>query len=342
MKLRRAFAAAAATAVIAPAALMAAPAAYAHESAPAAGRTDEPQTETSAPEPEPEESETEKPAPEPEPEESETEKPAPEPEPEESETEKPGDGDEEEPGDGQWPVDECPVVDEDRDFTTSISDLPAQVAAGSGWKQFSLNVTNRSDTDRLFSQAHVYLAAATETGADAADYVTLQVRGGDGAWYDVSTDFDSLDAGYVGQGSVGAGETVTLQLRLKVDAKAPNSVGIVLGYAFYLNEDNETCSESPLGDVYEFEIIAAGKKPNGNDARPQTGGGKKVPAKPAPVEKDKQTRNLDFDGQLAETGSSSALPMFALAGAAAVALGVGAVYVVRRRGGAGADTSAAA
>jgi colicin import membrane protein len=39
----------------------------------------------------------------------------------------------------------------------------------------------------------------------------------------------------------------------------------------------------------------------------------------------------DSDGSLSETGSSSALPRFALAGAAAVALGAGAVFVVRRR-----------
>ncbi|WP_308295521.1 LAETG motif-containing sortase-dependent surface protein [Streptomyces sp. MUM 178J] len=46
--------------------------------------------------------------------------------------------------------------------------------------------------------------------------------------------------------------------------------------------------------------------------------------------------NTTSSGNLAETGSSSALPQIALAGGAAVALGAGAVFVVRRRK-AGAD-----
>ena len=49
---------------------------------------------------------------------------------------------------------------------------------------------------------------------------------------------------------------------------------------------------------------------------------------------------LPVTGKLADTGSDSKLPMFALAGATAVALGAGAMFVVRRRKGSD-DTTAA-
>lgn len=40
---------------------------------------------------------------------------------------------------------------------------------------------------------------------------------------------------------------------------------------------------------------------------------------------------MDVSGSLAETGSSSALPMIGLVGGVAVVAGAGAVFVVRRR-----------
>jgi len=47
----------------------------------------------------------------------------------------------------------------------------------------------------------------------------------------------------------------------------------------------------------------------------------------------KNVNDVDATGSLAETGSSSALPMIGLTGGLAVALGAGAVFVVRRRKG---------
>ncbi|MFC8388290.1 LAETG motif-containing sortase-dependent surface protein [Streptomyces sp. CB02400] len=40
---------------------------------------------------------------------------------------------------------------------------------------------------------------------------------------------------------------------------------------------------------------------------------------------------IDPQGRLAETGSNSALPAITLAGGVAVALGVGTMFIVRRR-----------
>ncbi|MCX2968313.1 MULTISPECIES: LAETG motif-containing sortase-dependent surface protein [Streptomyces] len=256
-------------------------------------------------------------------------------------TEKPGEGDEDEDGKdeepdgeepGEWPVGECEIVDTDDDLTATLVNLPEQVAAGSGWKNFSLQLKNNSAEAHDFAQAHVYVDAYTEGGEDATQHFTLQVRGADGNWFDVSLDPTDEQWGFIGQGSLKPDEMVTLDLRLKVDKNAPSAFGFGFGYAFYLNEDQETCSES-LSDFYLFDVIPASSKPSGNDAKPQ-GGKKKLPAKPD----SKADEDLEFTGELAETGSDSNLPMFALAGAAAVALGGGAMFVVRRRK--GADSAA--
>ncbi|MEZ3179293.1 LPXTG cell wall anchor domain-containing protein [Streptomyces pimonensis] len=71
--------------------------------------------------------------------------------------------------------------------------------------------------------------------------------------------------------------------------------------------------------------MAAGSTPaDTGDAKPQ-GGAKPLPVKPV------GNTQIDPQGRLAETGSSSALPAIALAGGAAVALGVGTMFVARRR-----------
>ncbi|MDX6354597.1 MAG: hypothetical protein QOF98_1500, partial [Streptomyces sp.] len=59
--------------------------------------------------------------------------------------------------------------------------------------------------------------------------------------------------------------------------------------------------------------------PSSSEPTPQTGGTGPADATTAPT------------GDLADTGSSAALPVIGLMGGAAVALGAGAVYAVRRR-----------
>jgi colicin import membrane protein len=73
-------------------------------------------------------------------------------------------------------------------------------------------------------------------------------------------------------------------------------------------------------------------KPPTSDSAPQDGASS---ASPAAV----GASTRDADGSLANTGSPSALPKYALTGAAAVALGAGAVFVVRRRQTAGRTTA---
>ncbi|MEU6156682.1 LPXTG cell wall anchor domain-containing protein [Streptomyces sp. NPDC047130] len=84
------------------------------------------------------------------------------------------------------------------------------------------------------------------------------------------------------------------------------------------------------GDIYEFTVLAAGTTPP-KDPKPAPTTGDK----PNPAGKNDRTKPQGgaqrITGTLADTGSDPALPMTAAAGAAAVLLGAGAVLAVRRR-----------
>jgi LPXTG-motif cell wall-anchored protein len=93
-----------------------------------------------------------------------------------------------------------------------------------------------------------------------------------------------------------------------------NEGGYAVGYVGYTDE---------LKPDYEFQIVSAGTDTGGT--KPQEGG-------KAPVTDKKPTGTTpEVTGSLAETGSSSALPMISLVGGAAVVAGAGAIFVVRRR-----------
>ncbi|MFP8906061.1 LAETG motif-containing sortase-dependent surface protein [Streptomyces atacamensis] len=360
MKLRRALAAAAATAVIAPVALIAAPAAYAdgHETTsventetPAPEKTEVEETEPPAADGGTEGDDTEPPATDEtggeetgnpgETGDDETETPATDEtggeetgnpgETEDEDSDTPGgDEDEEtETPDEEFPDEEFPECE--ANFQASLSGFPNKIVAGSGWKEFSLNLDNSKgeDLEEVIIGASVLYKKDIENdfeGDLASKYAQFQYFDGE-KWSN-----DLSDGGNIGGFlPVSAGEKVSLQLRLSISAQAPAGSAVAIAFGIYADENNCSYDEK----WYDFEVIAAGGKPgNVNDAKPQTG---KSPVKIKP-----QGDVKEFKGQLAETGSSSALPMFGLAGAAAVALGAGAMYVVRRRNGAGADTSAAA
>jgi LPXTG-motif cell wall-anchored protein len=343
MKLRRAFAAAAVTAVIAPAALMAAPAAYAddHETTSGTSTVTEPENPEEPKTPEspelPEEPENPENPEVPEtpenpdlPEEPENPENPENPEKPETPEEPETPGTPEEPEEPELPGEEFPECNEAA-FRASLSGFPNKIVAGSGWKEFSLNLDNSGgdDLEEVIIGASVLYKNDIESdfeGDLASKYATFQYFDGE-KWSSDLSDGGNI-GGYL---PVSAGEKVSLQLRLSISADAPAGSAVAIAFGVYGDENGCSYDEK----WYDFEVVAAGQKPGDvNDAKPQTG---KNPVKIKP-----QGDVKEFKGQLAETGSSSALPMFALAGAAAVALGAGAMYVVRRRNGAGADTSAAA
>ncbi|MCX5351394.1 LPXTG cell wall anchor domain-containing protein [Streptomyces sp. RLB3-17] len=318
MKLRRAMALAAATAAIAPLALLSAPAAFAEETPSPTATVSETASEPASATP----TET-TPAPTETPSASATETtpassatattstsatpPAPS-----TSAPAPSDTPEPEPS-------EC----QDSKVDVSISGLPGKIAAGSGWHKFSLNVLNNSKST-LKEPGFFAGASADKAGEDIFESkkVQLQAYNEDTkAWEDV--DSEGYAAGFVGYTpELKPDYEVDIPLRINVKSSAPVGVGFSLGASIYGDADG---SCTGFGEVaYKFQIVSAGTDTNGT--KPQEGG--KVPVSDKPADKG---NTPVVNGSLAETGSSSALPTIALVGGLAVVAGAGAVFVVRRR-----------
>ncbi|MGM9346530.1 LPXTG cell wall anchor domain-containing protein [Streptomyces salinarius] len=348
MKLRRALAAAAVTAVVAPAALLAAPSAHATGDTSASASaspdetddtdvTDETASET-ATDPAPgdatgspgateetgEAGSGEEETPAPDASESTTSAPA-NPSPSASAPEG-SEGSEE----SQAPDPE-PSVCEDTKVDVDIEGLPGEIAAGSGWHEFSLNVANDSGST-LRNLEYLAGASADLDGEELfeSEKVGLQAwNPEDESWVDL--DELGYAVGYIGYTDELAPDyEVAIPMRINVRADAPVGAGFTLGATIYGDADDECTG---FGDVaYKFRIVAPGTDTEGT--RPQEGG--KAPLAPVTVEK--APANVpEVTGSLASTGAGSALPVIGLVGGLAVVVGGGAVFVVRRRK-AGSDT----
>ncbi|WP_411085034.1 LAETG motif-containing sortase-dependent surface protein [Streptomyces sp. 061-3] len=332
MKLRRAMAVAAATAVIAPAAILAAPLAFADDTVPAtettsAAPTEPAQTETPSADvttTAPAESTSSSPAEETEEPAGETGDPAADASSTPSGSTTPSgtpsgsvtpSGTPSESEDPEEPA-EC----EKSALDISINGLPGKIARGSGWHKFKMNVYNSSKT----TVREIDYFAGASSDKDGIDLfkskqVSLQALDPDTkTWEDLSEDGRAV--GYVGQSDeIQAGYEVDIPLRINVKSTAPVGAGFTLGAGLYVG-DKDCLGVSDV--AYKFQIVKSG----GSGSTPQTGG-----SAPVPAESPSSNTTGNVSGTLAETGSSSAVPMFALAGGAAVVLGAGAMFVVRRR-----------
>ncbi|MCX5204751.1 LPXTG cell wall anchor domain-containing protein [Streptomyces sp. NBC_00237] len=354
MKLRRSLALAAATAVIAPVSLLSATAAFADTpapgSTPAATASPDPSKDgTKADDTAPSgEKKDEKPGDAVADKKDET-KPGEKPDgkvPDKKDETKPDnqkDGDKDgkpgKPGATVTPSPSVPAKGEeeiDEDFDEDIlckdvkvdirlSGVPGKIVAGSGWHTFDLSFVNTSGRDLT----NVAFLAAVAKDATAEEPFTnkqiqLQAYNEDAKSWEAVT-IEDLSAGYVGETDVFEdGAEVKVKLRLSVKQGAPAGSGFTFGGSMYFNEAEECLG---LADnSYRFQIVKPGTDTGGT--KPQEGGKTPLPSK----KPSKPTTALpQLTGNLAETGSSSQLPMFALAGGAAVALGAGAMFVVRRK-----------
>ncbi|MFE9310946.1 LAETG motif-containing sortase-dependent surface protein [Streptomyces sp. NPDC088353] len=222
----------------------------------------------------------------------------------------------------------------DENLRTSLSGLPSKIVAGSGFHNFKLNVKNTGDNAYKRVDLAVFaLLIDDKNFSDTTSHLTLQFKDpSTGQWVNISLNMNDEGAFYLGYTDVRPKETFSIDLRLSVDKKAPAGMGVVVSAGAYADDKGNCVSADE--DFYQFDVLAAGSKPGTpGDAKPQ-GGRKPLPAKPV------GDNEIVPQGHLAETGSSSALPMIALAGGAAVAVGAGAVFVVRRRkAGSGAATA---
>jgi LPXTG-motif cell wall-anchored protein len=205
----------------------------------------------------------------------------------------------------------------------SISGLPGKIARGSGWHKFSLNVLNDSDST-LSDLAFLAGASSDKAGENLFESKQVQLQAynpDDKAWENV--DSDGTAVGFVGYtDELKPDYEVDIPLRVNVKSSAPVGVGFSLGASIYGDADAECVGFGQI--AYKFQIVGAGTDTDGT--KPQEGG--KVPVSDKPADK---SNTPQVDGSLAETGSSSALPMIGLAGGIAVVAGAGALVVVRRR-----------
>ncbi|MBC9716709.1 hypothetical protein H9Y04_29665 [Streptomyces sp. TRM66268-LWL] len=219
-------------------------------------------------------------------------------------------------------------------LTTLAHGLPSKVVAGTTF-DFTVEVTN--GTERTLTVDPLVLVSAT---AYKDNPVTVQWSNGSG-WHTLDSGTQHVDR----IETMKPGATSDVQLRVKFDAKAKGGDAIALFAADAFDEYNP----SILGPMkrYDFEVLPAGSKPGEvEDAKPGTpdaddqrpgaedgkgeGGGKQPQGDAAEA-----GTGSDTEGNLASTGASSDPAQIALASAVALALGAGAVFVVRRRKAAG-------
>ncbi|MFD3520999.1 hypothetical protein [Streptomyces sp. NPDC058653] len=352
MKLRRFMAVAAATAVIAPAAFLAAPAVYAadgdtdttgssrtpaDENPPPGDEADEnPPVDDEAEAPPADDGEVPPPA--------EGQNPAPgddevlpppaeaEPPAEDDDPNTPDDEDGSEEGEGEGEEGPTPPEEEcaDADFKATLSGLPGKIVAGSGWKRFDLSLDNTNGEEA----AAVDLGAVVLYKKDAHDsfessltdtYARFEYFDGE-KWLAERSDGGSIAGRLL---DVEAGGTFSLQLRLKVMAPAP--AGSAVAIAFALSADEETCSLDEKW--YSFQVLAADTEPGDvPPAEPEKG------ESPADVKPQGGAEPLPAaaNGSLAETGSRAPLPALGMAAGLAVVAGGSLVFALRRRDGDGA------
>ncbi|MHC3468325.1 LAETG motif-containing sortase-dependent surface protein [Streptomyces sp. 7R007] len=339
MKLRRALAAAAATAAIAPIALLSAPAAFADEtpSTPASESASETPSETpsdtvsatpsdtglpsdSAPAPsDPTSASASASA-------SASESTAPEP----SDSAEPS----EDPSDPDVPF--CEDVDGDYSgakVSADIKGLPGKIVAGDGFHSFKLVVTNESKTtvDGVAFYAEVENYELDESKY-LSPYVDLEFKNPETGSWDRIGDADWAGDYFFYVDHLKAGKSQTVDLRVSIGAKAPAGDAYSFGSGAYLdNVKGQDCIAEGWAQ-YDFEVLKAGSpNPDPGSATPSDNGSKDSVKKPQGDVSDLPT------GNLADTGSSSALPAIGLMSGVAVVVGAGVVVAARRRkAGAGA------
>lgn len=223
----------------------------------------------------------------------------------------------------------------DEDLHTGLSGLPSKIVAGSGFHGFKLNVKNTGSHAYQRVDLGVFAAQVDEDDFFIdTGYLTLQFKDpATGQWTDISLDENDEGAGYLGYTDIKANESFSIDLRLAVDKQAPAGLGFAISIGMYA-DDEGNCVFSGDASYYEFDILKAGSEPGDvDDSEPQGGS--------EPLPKPVGDKEIDPQGHLAQTGSSSVLPAIALAGGAAVAVGTGAVFLVRRRKTTGSTGAAA-
>ncbi|MFF3380813.1 LAETG motif-containing sortase-dependent surface protein [Streptomyces sp. NPDC002680] len=242
----------------------------------------------------------------------------------------------------------CTGDKQDESLAVTISGDTKRMAPDGSWYDVTVKVENRADTAFKGVEMSLHKIAYLD-GPDALleiqEYINIQRRDAKTrTWVDVPFE-DFAMTGYLPDLDLAARKTVTLDLRMSVDEDIrmpnpfPGSAYVESGFV----GDGDLWPRTKRPGDDGVCLYAEGKKMDFNIYKTGTdtgeGGGTKPPSSSEPTPQAGTTAPADPSssatttptGDLAHTGSSSALPVIAGVGAVAVGLGAGAVYVVRRR-----------
>ena len=237
---------------------------------------------------------------------------------------------------------------DDKILSLTMSGKTRKFVPGGPWSGVTLKMENRSDTalkDVVVRLGKLAYDEAPDALLEQQQYVNVQRWDAQSrTWAEIPWS-ESEMVGPLPSLDLAAQETATVALRISVEADWPHGrfpdfedTAIGSGWLDPIPtgiSDEGVCG---YGETWSFSIIksdtdtgdgdgdgdGATSPPtsgtDGNTPSPQTG------SSTAPV-----TPDTTPTGDLAHTGSPSALPVIAGVGAVAVGLGAGAVYVVRRR-----------
>lgn len=246
------------------------------------------------------------------------------------------------------PPGDCPLAgdgatDPAGKLRLSISGLPGRIVAGSGWHPFSITAAN--PTDRALGSVEWLAVVDNHSESDdpkdwLVSHALLQFFDQDSRrWVSLSGDGLFGHGIQFGETRLGARSSVDIRLRVNIGRDAPAGKSFAFGFGGYL--DAETgCVHSSYADRV-FTVLAAGSTdPGPGEAEPGKGehphgaGGR--PAGGAEPQDAVAVHAVPGGGSLAETGAPSAVPVIALTGVLTAGVGAIAVTAVRRRGTGGA------
>jgi LPXTG-motif cell wall-anchored protein len=228
---------------------------------------------------------------------------------------------------------DCPVDEDDVDLDSKLEmdvrGLPGKIVAGSGWHPFTLRATNTSDQDLGAVQWALFVdndSMSDNENTWLSTFAKVQY------WDEAAKTWTSMSAELgngilFGETELASKQYVDLKLRVDIGAKAPKGDGYTVGFGGYIDA-KDNCFHSAFSE-WDFQVLAPGSdNENPGKAEPGKGdkdsdGGKKPQGG--------TTSEITATGSLAETGSSSMVPAIGITGGLAVALGAGALVVVRRR-----------
>lgn len=212
-------------------------------------------------------------------------------------------------------------------MSADIKGLPGKIVAGDGFHAFKLVVTNESTADlkgvAFYAEIENY---ELDEAKFLSPYVDLEFKNPEtGSWDRIGDDEWAGDYFFYVE-KLKAKASQSVDLRVSIDKQAPAGDAYSFGSGAYIdNVDGQDCIAEGWAQ-YDFQVLKAGSSnTDPGSATPSDNGSKDSVQKPQGNVSELPT------GNLADTGSSSALPMIGLVGGVAVVAGAGAVFAMRRR-----------